>query len=138
MPDDHESQTSPDAAVMRGVIPYLNFDGQAGAAAEFYGKAFGASDLGRIPSEKPGRFMHVQIEVNGGALMMTDHEGAIAPSQGMHLQLVVGDGDAWWSRAVDAGCEVVMPFEKMFWGDRWGLLRDPFGIHWAIDEPADG
>jgi PhnB protein len=29
-----------------------------------------------------------------------------------------------------------MPFERMFWGDRWGLLRDPFGITWGIDEPA--
>ena len=30
-----------------------------------------------------------------------------------------------------------MPFEKMFWGDRWGMLRDPFGMAWAIDEPAE-
>jgi PhnB protein len=29
-----------------------------------------------------------------------------------------------------------MPFERQFWGDRWGMLRDPFGIDWAIDEPA--
>ena len=51
-------------------------------------------------------------------------------------QLVVEDGDLWWNRAVEAGCTVVMPFEKMFWGDRWGLLADPFGLVWAIDEPA--
>jgi PhnB protein len=31
-----------------------------------------------------------------------------------------------------------MPLEKMFWGDRWGMLRDPFGIEWAIDEPQMG
>ena len=29
-----------------------------------------------------------------------------------------------------------MPFEKMFWGDRWGLLEDPFGITWSVDEPG--
>ena len=38
--------------------------------------------------------------------------------------------------ALAAGCTVVMPFERQFWGDRWGMLRDPFGIDWAIDEPA--
>lgn len=50
--------------------------------------------------------------------------------------LVVGDGDFWWNPAVAAGCTVVMPFARRFWGDRFGLLRDPFGIDWAIDEPA--
>ena len=75
--------------------------------------------------------MHCQVEINGGALMMTDmrapDDAGEAP-QGFHLQLVVDDGDLWWSRAVEAGCTVVVPFEKMFWGDRWGLLADPFGL----------
>ena len=56
--------------------------------------------------------------------------------QGFHLQIVVEDGDLWWNRAVEAGCTVVVPFEKMFWGDRWGLLTDPYGLSWSIDEPA--
>ena len=50
--------------------------------------------------------------------------------------MVVSDGDFWWSRAVEAGCEVVMPFKLEFWGDRYGRLRDPFGIDWAINEPS--
>jgi PhnB protein len=62
-------------------------------------------------------------------------EAEVKP-QGFHLQLVVDDGGAWWNRAVGAGCKVTMPFEEMFWGDRWGLLEDPFGITWGIDEPA--
>ena len=69
--------------------------------------------------------MHCQVEINGGALMMTDMRAPDEPvrkPQGFHLQLVVDDGDLWWNRAVEAGCKVVMPFEKMFWGDRWGLL----------------
>jgi PhnB protein len=71
-----------DGRVMRGVIPYLSLDRQAGEAADFYARAFGARDLGRMPDpEKPGRLMHVQIEINGGALMMTDHrsEGGVRP-----------------------------------------------------------
>lgn len=134
-------QSRPDAAVMRGVIPYLGLDGRAAEAAEFYIRAFGARDLGRFPDENnPGRYMHIQIEINGGALMMTDcrapWETEAPTRRGFNLMLVVADGDAWWSRALAAGCTVVMPFERMFWGDRWGMVRDPFGIEWAIDEPA--
>jgi PhnB protein len=132
--------TPPDPSVMRGVIPYLGMDGRAGEAADFYAKAFGARDIGRMPGEKPGELMHCQVEINGGSLMMTDMRGPDEPAQkpqGFHLQLVVADGDLWWNRAVAAGCTVVMPFEKMFWGDRWGLLADPFGITWSVDEAAE-
>ena len=135
MPDDVKI----DARTMRGVIPYIGMDGKAGEAADFYVRAFGARDLGRLPGEDPGRLMHCQVEINGGALMMSDMRAPDAPvqkPQGFHLQLVVGDGDFWWNRAVEAGCKVVVPFEKMFWGDRWGLLTDPYGLSWSIDEPA--
>jgi PhnB protein len=136
MPDDVKI----DARTMRGVIPYIGMDGRAGEAADFYVRAFGARDLGRLPGEDPGRLMHCQVEINGGALMMSDMRAPDAPAvkpQGFHLQLVVGDGDFWWNRAVEAGCKVVVPFEKMFWGDRWGLLEDPFGILWSVDEPGE-
>jgi len=138
MPEVPE-QPRPDTATMRGVIPYVGMRGRAGEAADFYAQAFGATDLGRMRDKaEPEKLMHVQIEVNGGAMMMTDWDGGPAPSlQGFHLQLVVGDGDAWWERAVGAGCEVVMPFERAFWGDRFGMLRDPFGLTWAISEPAE-
>ena len=46
------------------------------------------------------------------------------------------DVDAWWKRAVDAGCEIAMPLEKQFWGDRYGQVRDPFGVTWAMFAPA--
>lgn len=43
--------------------------------------------------------------------------------------------DETFQRAVDAGCEVVLPVQKMFWGDRYGQVRDPFGVLWAMGEP---
>jgi PhnB protein len=49
--------------------------------------------------------------------------------------LRVDDIDAWWQRAIAAGGETVMPVAEMFWGDRYGQLRDPFGILWALDQP---
>jgi PhnB protein len=136
MPDDLKI----DARTMRGVIPYIGMNGKAGEAADFYVRAFGARDLGRMPGQDdPTKLMHCQVEINGGALMMTDMRAPGEPvrePQGFHLQLVVEDGDLWWDRAVAAGCTVTVPFEKMFWGDRWGLLTDPFGIMWSVDEPA--
>ena len=145
MPEDvtTASLARPAPETMLGVIPYLNLDGRAAEAADFYARAFGATDLGRVPEgDNPDRHMHVQVEINGRALMMTDcrapGETKGAAPQGFHLQLVVSDGDAWWTRAVEAGCEVVIPLERMFWGDRFGTLRDPFGFDWAINEPGEG
>jgi PhnB protein len=132
----------PEDRIMQGVIPYLALPGQAGAAADFYIKAFGAKDIGRMPMEdKPGQFMHLQVEINGGALMLTDNDMMTSAATGTdpiprgHLQLVVPDGQVWWDRAVAAGCSVLAPFERQFWGDTWGLLADPFGLKWAVLTP---
>jgi len=126
---------------MKGVIPYLAMNGNAGAAADFYGRAFGARELGRMPlDDQPEKFMHVQVVINGGALMMTDYSMSSAtdapPMASGHLQLVVNDGQGWWDRAVAAGCAVEAPYERQSWGDDWGLLRDPFGIRWAVLTPG--
>jgi PhnB protein len=48
----------------------------------------------------------------------------------------VADGRALWDRAVAAGCRVIAPDDRQFWGDDWGLLEDPFGIKWAVLQPA--
>lgn len=144
MPNDipADQRYRPDDRIMQGVIPYLALPGQAGAAADFYAKAFGARDIGRMPFEgRPGQFMHVQVEINGGALMLTDNDmmssavGGTDPIPRGHLQLVVPDGQTWWDRAVAAGCTVAAPFERQFWGDTWGLLVDPFGLKWAVLTP---
>ena len=84
---------------MKAVIPYLVMNGNAGAAADFHGRAFGASELGRMPlDDQPEKFMHVQVVINGGALMMTDYSISSAtdapPIASGHLQLVVNDGQA--------------------------------------------
>ena len=128
----------PDGSVMRGPIPYIALGGRAAEALAFYARAFGATDLGRMPDPAdPARLMHGQVEINGGALMVTDHMGdGTGPVLRGHLQLVVHDGRAWWDRAVAAGCAVEMPFERQFWGDDCGLLRDPFGLAWAILQPG--
>ncbi len=137
-----DNRYRPEDRVMQGVIPYLALPGQAGQAADFYIRAFGATDIGRMPfDDRPSQFMHIQLQINGGALMLTDNDmmssaqGGTDPIPRGHLQLVVPDGQVWWGRAVAAGCTVLAPFEHQFWGDTWGLLADPFGLKWAILTP---
>ena len=48
------------------------------------------------------------------------------------LHLYVADVDELFDRAVAAGAEVLMPVADQFWGDRYGILRDPFGHRWSI------
>lgn len=127
--------------LMQGVIPYLAIDGARDAIA-FYRRAFGAlmhGDVALMPGTE--RLANASLVVNGGVMMVSDvfpdmGQPAAKGGQGFTMQLIVDDGDLWWSRAVEAGCEVVTPFAKQFWGDRYGQLRDPFGIDWAINEPS--
>lgn len=133
-----DGQSKPAAAEVKGgVIAYLSIDG-ATKAAEFYERAFGARIAAAQPLDDKGRTMHIHLHINGGSLMMSDfypeHGHPAMPPQGFSLMLPVDDIDAWWQRATDAGARVVMPVQTMFWGDRYGQLRDPFGILWALNE----
>ncbi len=132
----------PPAPVLGGLIAYLQVDG-AHEAADFYRKAFGGETVFAYPPDEKGRTMHVHLHINGSSLMLSDafpeHGHPHQKPQGYTMQLLLaGDGEIerWWKRAVEAGCEIVTPLEVMFWGDRWGQLRDPFGINWAMNAPV--
>ena len=126
-------------AVRGGVAPYLMIDGAA-KAADFYKRALGAEEAYRYPVDDKGRTMHIHLYINGGSVMLSDFypEHGFSPEkpQAFNLGLSIKDVDAWWKRIVDAGGTIVMPLEKQFWGDRYGQVRDPFGITWALFTPA--
>lgn len=130
----------PSRAMPQGVVPYLTIDGASEAAA-FYERAFGAREVARMPAEDGKRLMHCHLEINGGALMLADHfpeMGAppVQRSESYTMQLVVANGDAWWQRALAAGCTERLPFAVAPWGDKYGQLSDPYGVVWAINSPA--
>jgi len=132
-----QTKENPAPRVLGGLVAYLEVDG-AFKAAEFYKRAFGAETAFAYPPDDKGRTMHIHLYVNGSSLMLGDpfpeHGHPHQPAQGYTMQLILGDDiDNWWKRAVDAGCEVVVPLDLMFWGDRWGLLRDPFGVNWGMN-----
>jgi len=139
----NDQATTNEAPVMpkplNGLVPYLSVDG-AFKAAEFYKAAFGAEQVFAYPPDEQGRTMHIHLYINGSSMMLGDgypeHGHPAEKAQGYTLQLIVDDIDAWWDRAVKAGCEVVVPLQVMFWGDRWGQLKDPFGIAWAMNAPV--
>jgi len=137
-----ETTTAPATAnSITGVVPYLSVDG-AVKAAELYKTGFGAEEVGRQPVDEQGRTMHIYLKIHGGAVMLCDfypeHGYPFQPPQAFTMHLQVADPDAWWARATAAGLEVVTPLQKMFWGDRYGRLRDPFGLEWAFNEPGPG
>ena len=128
------------APALGGVVPYLCVDG-AVKAADFYVKAFGAKEMFRVPPDDKGRTMHIHLYVNGSSLMLSDaypeYGHALEKPQAFNLTLEIRDKgiDFWWQRAIDAGATEVMPVQDMFWGARYGQLRDPFGVLWSMNEP---
>ena len=108
-------------------------------ALNFYGKAFGAETIFRMPGPDGASTMHAEMGIGDSVVMLTDENpewGAQSPETlgGNHtsLHLYVNDVDAVFNQAVEAGCEVLAPVTDMFWGDRFGKVKDPFGHHWGI------
>ena len=91
-----------------------------------------------MPAQDGKRLMHCHLEINGGPLLMSDcwpEEGhPHQPSNSFTMHLQVDDIDAWWKRAINAGATPVMPVADMFWGDRYGTLRDPFDVNWSLGQ----
>ena len=121
-----------------GVTPYVNLR-DARAAIELYRRAFGAEVLHEVPAQDGKRLMHCCVRLNGGHVFMSDpfpeHGCPAVEPQGFTLHLQVADADAAWKRAVDAGLEISMPLGVQFWGDKYGQLRDAFGVTWSIGGP---
>lgn len=136
MADDHNAQ-----GPTTGVTPHLTIPSRGGQAAiEFYTRAFGATEVRRMPAEDGERLMHAHLMINGASVMLNDEfpemngEQDIVP-KGVTIHLQVDDADEWWNRALLAGGVPLYPLADQFWGDRYGQLRDPFGHTWSIGSP---
>jgi PhnB protein len=124
--------------------PHLVVD-DAAAAIDFYIKAFDAVELGRVP-RPDGKLIHAAVRINGFLVMLADDFPDVSGGKSMTpkalggtpvtIHLTVTDVDAKFHRALDAGATVVAPLEDQFWGDRYGVLADPFGHHWSLGQPV--
>lgn len=122
------------------VTPHLICAGAA-QAIEFYKEAFGAVEMVRLPG-KDGKLMHACVAINGCPVMLADEFpewGNMSPKtlggSPVTIHLAVDDADAAAERAVAAGATVKMPVQDMFWGDRYGVIKDPFGHLWSLATP---
>ena len=122
---------------MHSLTPHLVCR-DAAAAIDFYGRAFGAIELFRLPGPD-GRLIHACVRIGDSQLFLVDEmpeHGALGPQAlkgtPVTLHLQVEDADAAFARAMRAGAMVTMPLADMFWGDRYGRVVDPFGHHWSI------
>ena len=122
---------------MHSLTPHLVCAGAADAMA-FYQRAFNAVELSRLPGPQ-GRLMHASMRIGDSVFMLNDEfpeMGGFGPKSlkgtPVTLHLFVADADAAVAQAVAAGATIKMPLADMFWGDRYGLLEDPFGHQWSV------
>ena len=120
-------------AVEPALSPHLTVS-DAAAAIDFYVKAFGAVEVGRVPGPD-GRLIHAAVRINGQTLMLNDDFPETLGGTPVTIHLLVTDVEASFQRAVEAGATVVQPLQNQFWGDRYGLVVDPFGHRWSMGQP---
>lgn len=109
-------------------------------AIAFYQKAFGAQVMDVFPTPDGKSTMHALIRIGDSFLMMADempNQGGCQSAESLgaspvSLYLYVPDADRVFQQALAAGASATMPVADMFWGDRCGMLKDPFGYAWTI------
>jgi PhnB protein len=129
------------------VTPYLAVD-DAAEALEYYKKAFGAMERGRMEAPD-GKIGHAEIQIGDSLVMLSDPFPQASTRTPKELGgttasvfLYVEDVDGFVQRAIDAGATVSMEVADQFWGDRFGTITDPFGHSWSVathieDVPPD-
>jgi PhnB protein len=122
---------------MHTITPHIVV-GDASEAAQWYSKAFGAEERGRI-TLPGGKVMTTELWFGDSAVMVAGEfpdMGIISPltlgGTATVLQIYADDVDSLWTRALDAGAEVRHPLSETFWGDRHGQITDPFGHRWNL------
>lgn len=124
------------------VVPYLCVRG-ATKAIEFYKAAFGAEVVTLMPMGD--QVAHADLKIGGGRVYLADEMpgfGAVKSPKTLkgtsaNIHLWSEDCDAAFAKAVAAGAKVLMPLTDQFWGDRYGMVGDPFGHVWAISSQKE-
>jgi PhnB protein len=125
--------------------PYLNFNGDARQAMEFYQSVFGGNlnlntfaEFGAKDSPDAERIMHGMLETDAGYTIMAadvTSDMEYAPMAGFSVSLSGDDGDAlrgYWEK-LSANGTTTMPLQKQAWGDEFGMCVDQFGVPWMVN-----
>lgn len=130
---------------MTGAITYLNFDGNARSAMEFYARCLGAElSLMRffeanvdVPAGAKDRIMHAKLTKGACTLMASDTLPGMPFIQGNNFYICLNcesleETEKLFASLGEKG-KVTMPLQDMFWGARFGMLMDQFGVNWMLN-----
>jgi PhnB protein len=132
---------------IRQLNPYLNFNGTAEKAIQLYERALGAKTEGlmrwgdvpemKVAPENRNRVMHAVLHIGEGVVMLADGQPGqpAATEPNVHVCLHFDDvGDMTTKfEALAKGGKVTLPPQDMFWGARFGMLTDAFGVRWMFN-----
>ncbi|OYW09266.1 MAG: glyxoylase [Acidobacteriia bacterium 12-62-4] len=123
-------------------LVYLTVKGAAEAIA-FYERAFGAKERYRLVGPD-GKIGHAELALGTSVVMLSDEYpdfGALSPHTvggcPMKMHLVVADAEAAVARAVEAGAMLIRPVKAEFYGEKTGMVTDPFGFSWFLAEVVE-
>lgn len=134
---------------MKAFQPYLNFDGNTREAMTFYHKAFGGDlsiqTFGDVKAPGPpgseNRVMHASLTSKAAVLMASDTMPGMPFTKGNHIHINVDcdsvDEIERVFKAMSEGGQVTMPLADQFWGARFGMLVDKFGMNWMFNCQLD-
>lgn len=136
---------------MAQLHPYLNFDGNAEEAFNFYKSVFGGEFLGvhrmssapgteQLPENERNRVLHISLPLGNGSILMASDiipsaGHVLNPGNNVHLSLHPESREeaARLFAGLSAGGQIVMDLQDTFWGAYFGSFTDKFGIHWMIN-----
>ncbi len=121
------------------ICPYLAVRGAAAPIFEFYKNVFGAKEDYRLTDPSSGKIGHAEILIGESRIMLADEApdwGHLSPEAvggcPVKFHLSVANVDEMVQRAVDAGSILLRPVADEFYGERMGMVTDPFGFSWHI------
>lgn len=128
------------------LYPYVHFQGNAEEALNFYADVLGGTILSiqrygdaPVPSDEDykQKILHARLSFNDNLIMISDvFKGQPVSTEGnVDLGVEVEDGnkiEPIFNKMAEGGT-VMMPLEDTFWGARFGMLKDKFGIHWMFN-----
>jgi len=128
---------------MKAINPYLNFDGSTRDAMEFYARALGGKlemktnkDFG-MPGPDENRIMHAKLASGAAVIMASDSQHGVPVHMGDNVWISVDNTSAAEQdkqfAAISQGGTVVMPLAEQFWGARFGMVKDKFGLGWMFN-----
>ena len=130
---------------MKAIQPYLNFDGNTREAMTFYHQCLGGDlsvqTFGDVKAPGPpgseNRVMHARLESGRAILMASDTMPGMTFTAGNNVHLNIDCENVaeieQLFAAFSQGGQVTMPLQDQFWGARFGMLVDKFGMHWMFN-----